>query len=68
MKWTPPWAPHVEGEFDPKAELPMWVKVHCAICGDDSKVSCSQGTPRTQVARYARVHMHGEEMKKWDSK
>lgn len=66
VKWSPPWAKHVAGEWTPNDEGdPIHIRLSCVICGDESRTVCTQGLPRTQVSRYALLHMHGKEVEKW---
>ena len=68
IKWAPLWAPHATGEFDPNGGQPIKIILACSKCGDTGVTYCSQRMPRTQIARYALLHMHGLEKERWDSK
>lgn len=64
MKYSPQWAPHVEGEFEPTktneegAPEPNLVRIKCNVCGATHQVKCMSGAPRQWVLKFATVHAH----------
>lgn len=72
VEWRPQFATHVRGEYETRewehemlpdgsiARLPMpqTVRMHCEHCGHRWATVCSTGQVRSQIARYARLHLH----------
>lgn len=63
--WSPPWAPHVVGRFEPRvydAEEhryePQRVEIECVSCGARHRTECASGNVRQRVQVFARVHLH----------
>lgn len=64
VKWSPAWAPTIEGEFEePQFEggmpLPQKWRARCLVpgCGGKFEGTCSSGTVRSHISRYASVHV-----------
>lgn len=64
--WSPPFAPHVRGEYPEKTYdddgrvEPAAVLLSCARCGDRSEVRCGSGNYRRRVTLYALGHARCE--------
>ena len=63
-EFTPPFAPHVRGEYpditrDPATgEVePLLVSLACAGCGVEERRPCDSGRPRDKVLSFARAHL-----------
>lgn len=71
-EWRPPFAQHVAGHYEPRQHkkellpdgrivnlpMPQTVRMHCERCGHRWATVCSTGQVRSQIARYARMHLH----------
>lgn len=63
-EFTPPFAPHVRGEYpdierDPETgEVePTVVALSCARCGCEERRPCASGRPRAKVLAFALAHL-----------
>lgn len=62
-KWSPPWATHVEGRYEPESfddgkRESQRVEITCAKCKGTFKTTCESGRVRQHIATFAQIHLH----------
>lgn len=66
--FSPPWASHVQGKWtarehnDQGLPLPQDVYVRCSKCDQDYRTTCTTGSVKTHVLRFAWLHLHRDPM------
>jgi hypothetical protein len=64
VRWSPPWAAHVEGRHSPRTldadGLPeeQRVEATCTVCRATFRRACSSGMVRHWIEVFAKVHLH----------
>lgn len=67
MTYSPPWAPHVVGEYnerivDEDGAAEQRIAIRCSICGGTYQVVCTSGAVRRHIQNFAVVHTHRDAM------
>lgn len=73
IEWSPHFAPHVKGRYEPRTynreagmHNPQAIYMHCTFegCGTKWNTVCSTGQVRGQIARFAARHLHRDPFEK----
>ncbi len=66
IDWSPAWAPHILGKYDERTftddGLPEEQKVivFCTVCKTTWKTTCTSGSVRQHIQRFAYIHQHND--------